>query len=517
VPISSLRSRPAVIGAVVVAVIAAGVVVNRVTAPDAVSAVAAAPSGPGTEFDLVTPGEAAATAPGADAGGGGTASAGRAVRGAGKGAPRASGAKAQASHIALPGVTDKEITLAYYWKGDRTRTSPYLAGSSGARANVDEGEAFRTLVAYVNRHGKGGATLMGYPFNLHGRKIKPVVLEAGNSPEDYGATVDKLIDTVKPMAAIAAHGSLSAYTCQRLAKAGIHNLATFAVAPNMEGRSNGYCRPGGLTWEGQVDASVAELRRLPGSPVVGVVWSEYPGLVDSAPAFVARLRAAGVKVGATATLPADLTAAQQQATTAVARMQDGDVTRVVFPDGGAPLSFTQAAEAAQYRPDYFVWPCSGQDLPAMVRLFNPAQWARASGITCYDQSWAVDLAHDDASRRTEWFRQYQTVSGNDVEPPATTGLIYQSLLPLLVGITEAGPALDLESFRDGLATEAPYRYDASKGRVTDMRSMLVSPAGGAPGFYADVVPVTWNAARQASGNALVGTYVYEDKRVAPGG
>lgn len=419
---------------------------------------------------------------------------------------------------ALPGVKGDEIVVAYYWKGDRTRTSPYLAGS-GVDANLDEGQSFTTLVEYINRHADGGATLMGFPFDLHGRRLKPVVLEAGNSPEEYAAVGRRLVDEIKPAIAISAHGSLSAYVCPQLAAAGIHNLATFDVSPGLVGRTGGYCLPLGASWERQTEVTTAYLSgRMAktryegpegaGARRFGIIWGEHPGLVDSAPKFVEGLRRAGVDVAETATMSPDLTEAQQQAGNVVAKMRAARVNTIVFPEGGAPLSFTQAAEAQQYRPDYYVWPCSGQDTTAMVRLFNAAQWDRAQGLSCYDSDFQTDLANDENTRRTEWYRQYQSVSGD--EPPASTGLVYQALLPLVAALTNSGGELTVGAFRDGLDDFESYRYSGVSGRTNDARRMLLDFDEADRSIVGDFTEIAWSSGTVAEGSTVPGMYQYPD-------
>ena len=457
------------------------------------------------------PGTAVPGAPGTEAG----------ARPAGSATPTAGGATAIPTPnpaMRLPGVKGNEILVAYYWKGDRTRTSPYLAGS-GVDANLDEGQAFMTLIEYINRQADGGATLMGFPFDLQGKRLKGVVLEAGNSPEEYAAVARRLVDEVKPAVAISAHGSLSAYVCPQLAAAGIHNLSTFDVSPGLVNRTGGYCLPLGASWERQTQVTTSYLAgRLgkiaysgpegSGARRFGVVWGEHPGLVDSAPRFVEDLKRAGVDVAATATMSPDLTEAQQQAGNVVARMRAARVNTVVFPEGGAPLSFTQAAEAQQYRPDYYVWPCSGQDTTAMVRLFNPAQWDRARGLSCYDSHFQTDLANDGKTQRTEWYRQYREVSGDD--PPASTGLVYQSLLPLVAALTNSGGDLTVGAFRKGLDDFDSYRYSGIEGRTDDARRMLLDFDSPDRSLVGDFAEIAWNSGRTGEGSSLPGTYEYPD-------
>jgi len=412
----------------------------------------------------------------------------------------------------LPGVTDDEITVVYYWKGDRTRTSPYLAGS-GAEANVDEAEAFRKLVDFINENADGGATLMVQPINLHGRRIKPVVVEAGQAPEDYAAAAARITREIRPMAAVAAHGSISAYLCPALAAAGIHNLATYDLAGGLAQSTNGYCLPSGMTWEQQVELTGAYLlrhqRENPGR-VYGVVYAEYPGLVDSAPRMVERFRRAGINIAEVASVSASLTTAQQQAPNVVGRMRARGVNTIVMPDAGAPLNFTHAAAAGGYNPDYFVWPCSGQDTMGMARLFNPTQWARASGLTCYDQAFASDLTNNEAMRNTEWYEAYR--SQVNAEPPSPTPFVYAALLPLVAGIEGAGPNLTVESFRAALDRFGPYRYDAVDGRTDDATNMLLGSGTGGRGLLNDAIVLRYNATRTERGAGTPGAYDFPERR-----
>lgn len=431
---------------------------------------------------------------------------------AGGGGSSRQGSAASSSATPLPGVTDKEITVVYYWKGDRTRTSPYLAGS-GAEANVDEAEAFRKLVGFINDHADGGATLMGHPINLHGRRIKPVVVEAGQDAEAYAAAAEKITKEIKPMAAVAAHGSISTYLCPALAAAGIHNLSTYDLAGALTKKTDGFCLPSGMTWEQQVDLSEAYLLRHQSQNkgrVYGVIYAEYPGLADSAPRMVERFRKAGINIAEVASVSASLTTAQQQAPNVVGRMRAKGVNTIVMPDAGAPLNFTHAAAAAGYNPDYFIWPCSGQDTMGMVRLFNPSQWARAAGLTCYDQAFASDLTNNEAMRQTEWYKAYRSQA--NAEPPAPTPFVYAALLPLVVGVEGAGPDLTMESFRAGLDDFRPYRYDAIDGHTDDGTNMLLGSGTRGRGLITDAISLRYNASRTERGSSVPGAYDFPERR-----
>ena len=466
-----------------------------------------APSGATADSGDVTEADTSGSGGGSTAGAGGATEATDRRSTSGK----ADSAKAGAS-TPLPGVSDNEITVVYYWKGDRTRTSPYLTGS-GAEANVDEAEAFRKLVGFINDHADGGASLMGHPINLHGRRIKGVVVEAGQDAESYAAAAERITREIKPMAAVAAHGSISAYLCPALAKAGIHNLATYDLGGRLTESTDGHCLPSGMTWEQQVELSegylVRHQRQNPGR-VYGVVYAEYPGLVDSAPRMIEKFRRAGINVAAVASLSASLATAQQQAPNVVNQMRAKGVNTIVMPDAGAPLNFTHAAQSQGYNPDYFIWPCSGQDTMGMVRLFNPAQWARASGLTCYDETFSSDLTNNDSMRQTEWYKAYRSQAS--AEPPAPTPFVYAALLPLVIGIEGAGRNLNVESFRAALDEFKPYRYDAIDGLTEDGTNMLLGSGTGGRGLLMDAIPLRYNPTRREAGSSTPGTYDFPDRR-----
>ncbi|MFA5891879.1 MAG: ABC transporter substrate-binding protein [Actinomycetota bacterium] len=413
------------------------------------------------------------------------------------------------------GVTDREITVVYYWKGDRTRTSPYLKGT-GAEANVDEAEAFRTWVSYVNKHADGGATFMGSPFNLHGRKIKGIVLEAGSTPEDQTAAAQRIATELKPFAAIAAHGSVSTYVCPFLASKGIYNIATYDLGFDLYKKTNGWCTPAYASFNAQVDAMERYLSQRVSKTKYGgtdarkfgLLYAEYPGLAAAMKTVAARFKNARINIVSQASISADLAAAQPQAANVVAKFRAAGVNTIFMPDAGSPMSFTPAAEAQAYRPDYIIWPCSGQDQLAPVRMFSAGQWARASGLTCYDDRFMVDMTMDTEARSTEWYRQYMTAS--DSEPPAQAPLIYSAMLPLLVGVTNAGRDLTSASFRSGMAAFSSYRYNAEKGKTAGATSMLLNLDHPEHALMGDFTELKWSTTARRSGSTFTGAYVFPE-------
>lgn len=422
-----------------------------------------------------------------------------------------------------PGVTDNEIEVIYYWT-DRTRDSPYRP--DGGQANLDEGQAFIAFIEWINKHSGDGSKVMGYPINLHGRKLVPKVIELSKAPEDRAAVAEEIAARDKPFATLASHGSISTYMCDRIAQGGVHNLATYDFGGNLKARTNGYCLPIGMSWELQVERTVAYLSwqakntryqnaGISEPRVYGLLYAAYPKLdksVEGPGGVVERLRAAGVNVAHVAAINPDLGVSQAQVPNVVAQFRSKGVNTVVMPDAGAPLNFTNGAQANGYTPDYYVWPCSGQDTIGMVRLFNPSQWARASGITCYDDHFNPDLVNDDNARATEWYRVWTEMRGTRAEAPSSASLIWFNLLPLIVGINESGRNLTVEGFRAGIARLPNYRYDAIAGRTDNPVSFLQTLSRPDQSPIGDVARLQWSPTRTRPGSATQGSYVYPEAR-----
>ena len=428
------------------------------------------------------------------------------------------------------GVTKDTIEVVYYWAGDRTMGSGFL-GPTGQRGQLDEADAFRNFVAYVNKHANGDATLMGFPFNLHGRKLHPKIYDTGKAPEVYGSTADLIIQH-PPFVAISSHGGVSDYMCDYLYKHRIFNISTYDMGryypSGLYAGTNRYCMPQGLAWENQVDLSVAFLKhqattKYQGTSaqkrVYGLVFADYPGLAESVNRLIVKLANVGIKVVATYKLPTSLTDAGQEAPAAVAKMKGKGVNTMIMPDGGAPITFTHAAQARGFNPDYYVWPCSGQDAAGQVRLFDPKQWARADGLSCYDRNFNLDLTLDSNARQTQWYKQYQEMAGQK-DPPSTSPLVYQSFLPMLAGITNAGRELTVERFRAGMeAFRYPHnyiRYDAVHGPTASLSHFWVNAGSDNAEQIGDVAYVKWSTTEHTPGNATTGNYIYSDKRYRPG-
>lgn len=423
---------------------------------------------------------------------------------------------------AVRGVTDDTIKIVYYWKGERTQTSPFINGTAAEGANLDEELAFNAYIDYINKHADGSATFFGQKINLHGRKLVGVVeapKDAGSGDFAYSQIATKIVTQHKPFAAVASHGSISSYICPYLAENGIFNLQTYDLGGKggtLVDRTNGFCTPAGLTWERQIDLTIGYLKKHQkeqyklGQPrVYGLIYTTYPGLKDVAGQMIAKLEKAGIEIRHHAALGDSLANAQTQAPTILYKMREKGVNTLIMPEAGSPLVVTHAAQAQEYYPDYFVWPCSGSDVSGMVRLFQPVQWEGAEGITCYDREFNPDAVNSNISRRAEWWKAFQEVRPGK-EPPAPSPLVYSGLYQLVAGISNAGRNLTPETFKQGLNKVPVFRYDSIDGATSDPTNMLITMRDPDRSFIGDVGYLRWSAT--ASEGGAQGAYRYPENR-----
>lgn len=398
----------------------------------------------------------------------------------------------------------QEIKVVMYWRED-SRSSQFLPpGASGE--TVDDAKAFDAMVKYINKHAKGSASLMGTQIGMGNWIIKPTVVSM-NDATGINTGTTKITKEIKPFAAITARGSLSTETCPAFAAAGIHNFATLhPYVPNLQAAYNGFCIPNALSWDQQVDVTVNYMtwhrtikftsvdrpdaqHSCPSgcNRVYGFLYSAYPGLKDQGPKVAQLL---GIPEARRYELPVGLsTAAGPPSQAAQAKFSAAGVNTVIMPDGGSPLAFTTTV-GASWRPDYYVWPCSGQDTTGYTRLLPTVQWDNAAGLTCYDDTFDADLTIDDGDRLTQWYKAFKEIYPND-EAPSSAYLVYAALQPLVEGVSRLGNRdFTVENFRAALREFEPYRYNGVSGRTNAADNILLlmgnSPDGSIWGDFARV-------------------------------
>lgn len=465
---------------------------------------------PGGDTSPLEPGVGSTDTPGS------TGARGSRGRGGSSSARPGVGVAAPTSGTIPPGVdyAKQEIKVVYYWKDD---SGSVFRSSETPGDALDDSKAFDALVKFVNKHAKGSAQLMGDEIGLGNWIIKPTLVTMNNAGEINSGTT-KITKEIKPFATITARGSLSTETCPHFAAAGIHNFATLhPYVNNIQTAYNGYCIPNAISWDQQVSATVNYMRWhattkftsadrpdpqhacvTPCDRVYGFLYSEYPGLKDQVPGVVSKLRAAGLKIpnDAVISLPAGLSsAAGAPAAGARDKFRDAGVNTVIMPDAASPLAFTHSA--GNWRPDYYVWPCSGQDTTGFTRLLPAVQWDNASGLSCYDDTFDADLPVSNEDRAAQWYKAYKEIAPNS-EAPSSTHLVYAALQPLVEGVSRLGNRdFTVENFRAALREFDPYRYNGNTGKTPAGDNILLlmgnSPDGS---IWGDLARVAWSPAAE---------------------
>ncbi|MGH9275914.1 MAG: hypothetical protein ACRDZU_14815 [Acidimicrobiales bacterium] len=138
----------------------------------------------------------------------------------------------------------------------------------------------------------------------------------------------------------------------------------------------------------------------------------------------------------------------EQASTAIARLQEAGVTTVIIGgDPIAPKTFTEIATQQGYRPEWVLNGAALQDTTAFGRTYDQDQWSHAFGISTLAARAANGLG--DAERLYQWWTgEY---------PPAddAVGVLYPNPAMFFRGLQAAGPNLTVESFRDGMFAVEP--------------------------------------------------------------
>lgn len=154
----------------------------------------------------------------------------------------------------------------------------------------------------------------------------------------------------------------------------------------------------------------------------------------------------GARMADTIPYPFDLSTAQSQARTIVARLKaDGITTVLLATDWAYPLFFTQEATKQAYFPEWFAAGAATTNL--FSRSYDQQQWSHAFGPNTAPV----------APELTDTYRLWQWQYGTTV--PATC--CYNHLWPFFTGVHMAGPVLTPTTFRDGM-----FAYPPAGGRAS---------------------------------------------------
>jgi Periplasmic binding protein len=417
-----------------------------------------------------------------------------------------------------PGVTEDEIVVAYY---DPQQSETAEAITQDVRGGEDapteeEDDANRELVleAYQNL------------YETYGRTVRLEIIEAsGANDDDAAARADaiKAADDIGAFAVIGGPGGTNAFA-EELAARGVLCLCT-ASQP-----IENYQQWAPYVWGGLMASTQAYVHRsdyiterLAGQPAeyagdpamhdrertFAVVYYEtadgaYESGVDF---FEDRLAEGGVDLVERIPYVLDLSRAQEDAATVVARLKDADVTSVIFAgDPYFPIYLTEEATAQDYRPEWVITGSTGTDASAIARRYDQEQWAHAFGI-----SLLTARVHPDAADETNLVSWYH---GRDL---ASYPQIYD-FGRLFLGIHLAGPELTPETFRDGL-----FSWDGTRGYATVFGSSYGGDLWPWEDYLAsdDVTEIWWDPDAEGpdeadqEGRGLY-RYVDEGRRYMPG-
>ena len=362
-----------------------------------------------------------------------------------------------------PGVTADTIKIVVY-KGQPDPLTQAAVGAAGA--DTDPNAVHQTALDYLE--------MFEDVYETYGRSLEVVTVEAtGGASDATAALADaRTVIDEQPFAVVGGPGQTEAYW-QEIAAAGILCMGGCTLAEGWDNVEDAapYIWPTGIAPE-QADAHLAEMlgKQLVGKPasfagdeslhdterVFGWVQAEtetgeYAARND---AFDQLLEDEyGGEIATRSTDLFDPGAAQETATTVIARMRDAGVTTVILSvDPIVPKNITEEATKQGYFPEWVVGPSVLADPTIFGRTFDQQQGANAIGLS-------LGSAPADDTLTDSYF-VYNWYFG---EPPATNthAVILPGPSQLMLGIHLAGPNLTPESFRDGLFQRYP-RKDPGK-------------------------------------------------------
>jgi len=400
-----------------------------------------------------------------------------------------------------PGVTADSIKVVVY-QAEPDPLQQALIEDAGA--NTDPRVNAETVVDYLK--------MFEDVYETYGRSLDIEIVAATGGPSDATAAqadARTVIDK-KPFAAVGGPTQTPVYW-QELTNAGIVCVGTCSLAEGWEVVEDNapYLWPTGPAPE-QADTHLAEML---GKQLVGgkAEFAGDPALQDEDRVFgwVQAETETGEyaarneefdrvfeeeydgEITARSTYLFDPGAAQETATTVIARMRDAGVTTVIMSvDPLVPKNITEEATKQGYFPEWVVGPSVLADTTIFGRTFDQRQWAHALGLS-------IPAARADDSLSDSYF-VYNWYFGEP--PPVNTHAV---LMPgaerLMLGVHLAGADLTPETFRDGL-----FRFPSNEAGQTYTRVSWGDDLWGRPDYNStdDIGAMWWDA--EATGEDEVG-------------
>ncbi len=355
-----------------------------------------------------------------------------------------------------PGVTADSIKIVVY-EGEPDPLQQALV--SGAGADTDPATATETTIDYLE--------MFDSVYETYGRTLDIEVVKASGPPADSTAAIAdaRAVIDKEPFAVVGGPAQANAYW-QEIAAADIMCMGGCTLAEGWDTIVDAapYVWPAAIAPE-QADVHLAEFlgKQLVGKPadfagdeamqsqdrVFGWVQAEtetgeYTARNDLFDQIFADEY--GGEIAARSTYLFDPAAAQETATTVIARLRDAGVTTVILStDPLVPANITQEATKQGYFPEWVVGPSVLVDTNIFGRSFDQEQWVNAVGLSL--PATPSDDNVSDSYAVYEWF--YGT------EPPTNThGVILPGPATLMAGIHLAGPELTPQTFERGLFERA---------------------------------------------------------------
>jgi hypothetical protein len=370
-----------------------------------------------------------------------------------------------------PGVTADTITIALYQAQPDLLQQAFFENTGSDESLAKERDTVQEYIDYFSAH-----------YELYGRTIKLVTIKASGAPDDSVAAKADAIKVATDLHAFASFGGPGQTTAyaEELAARGVlcvgdcviaepqsflerHAPYVWPTTASPEQASEHWAAFVGKQLAGGKAAHAGDALRSK-RRVFGVVhYDDDAGtFAKSVKHFEELLAGYGVKVAATVPYSLDLTTAQQDARTIIAKLKSAGVTSVILAgDPVFPTFLTKEATAQNWFPEWVVLGYAFTDTAVFGRQYDQQQWAHAFGVSLLPARTTDDI--DELGNLITWQTGH---------PPAakTFRELVQAPLVFFTGVHLAGPKLTATTFAAGLdrfppaATTTPTRLHLSWGK-----------------------------------------------------
>jgi hypothetical protein len=370
-----------------------------------------------------------------------------------------------------PGVTADTITIALYQAQPDLLQQAFFENTGSDESLAKERDTVQEYIDYFSAH-----------YELYGRTIKLVTIKASGAPDDSVAAKADAIKVATDLHAFASFGGPGQTTAyaEELAARGVlcvgdcviaepqsflerHAPYVWPTTASPEQASEHWAAFVGKQLAGGKAAHAGDALRSK-RRVFGVVhYDDDAGtFAKSVKHFEELLAGYGVKVAATVPYSLDLTTAQQDARTIIAKLKSAGVTSVILAgDPVFPTFLTKEATAQNWFPEWVVLGYAFTDTAVFGRQYDQQQWAHAFGVSLLPARTTDDI--DELGNLITWQTGH---------PPAakTFRELVQAPLVFFTGVHLAGPKLTAKTFAAGLdrfppaATTTPTRLHLSWGK-----------------------------------------------------